>query len=187
MPNLADLPPGQDTDFGQLWSEAIRRFNERTADHDARLLKGELSTALKRCTTTSVIMDTLEAEMGRFDGFRAADSKWGRLRNDLLKPAVDVILLITETAGELASSFVSLLLCLAAHFLSSIRSLSPAEKPFSLLLVSCLRYVLVDAICAYWNVRHLFIGHKRCQQALRRAHRALRGSKPVPRPACCPP
>lgn len=90
--------------FNQLWSDALRKYADRTR---IDLTRHSLLEPLSACTSPEDICIVFEDKMKQFANFRASDSKWGKLRNTYIKPAVEVLQLLTSSLKEIADLVVS--------------------------------------------------------------------------------
>jgi hypothetical protein len=91
-------------EFGQLWTDALEKYKKQT---DVDLLKEEIAQQIGACNSADDVVHVLDHEIHAFKEFRAEDSRWGKLRNQVLKPLIDVVLRINDVAAETASSLVS--------------------------------------------------------------------------------
>jgi hypothetical protein len=91
-------------EFDQLWTDALEMFKKQTGVDP---LRDGIAQRIGACNSTDDVVNVLDQEMCRFKDFRAEDSRWGKLRNQVLKPVIDVILRINDVAAETASSLVS--------------------------------------------------------------------------------
>jgi hypothetical protein len=90
-------------EFEHLWTEALEKYKNQT---DVDPLRDGIAQRIGACNSTDDVVNVLDQEMHRFKDFRAEDSRWGKLRNQVLKPVIDVILRINDVAAETASSLV---------------------------------------------------------------------------------
>ncbi|VDB95871.1 unnamed protein product [Peniophora sp. CBMAI 1063] len=89
---------GQDQ-FGELWSQALSDYTKKTK---IDLSKHPLAKDLAVLDSPEEICDAFRERMKRY---RRDGTKWGRIRNDYVKPIVDALLIINKTLGETAGSF----------------------------------------------------------------------------------
>jgi hypothetical protein len=104
--DIKATPPAFVSEFEKLWFDALNGFVARTGVDP---VKHKLLDDARSLDSPDAIADLLEAELSKFQDFRADDSRWGELRNIYLKPIVFATLRLTDIAGELASSLVRVL------------------------------------------------------------------------------
>jgi hypothetical protein len=97
--------PAAPDDFAKLWADAHAKFKESTGVDP---LRDGLAVQLAGCKTSDDVLGKLDDEMKKFDDFRAEDSRWGRLRNDFIKPLLGVVLSVNDVVAEAASAVVRL-------------------------------------------------------------------------------
>ncbi|VDB93432.1 unnamed protein product [Peniophora sp. CBMAI 1063] len=85
--------------FEQLWSQALSDYTKKTK---IDLSKHPLAKDLAMLTSPEAICDVFQEKMKRY---RKEDTKWGRIRNDYVKPIVNALLIVNETLGETAGNF----------------------------------------------------------------------------------
>jgi hypothetical protein len=103
-------PSALPNEFTELWNDALAKFKESTGVDP---LTDKLASPIASCKDADEVMIRLDDEMEAFESFRAEDSRWGKLRNNYIKPLVDFVLTVNDVAGEAASAFV----CLALNVL----------------------------------------------------------------------
>ncbi|VDB84819.1 unnamed protein product [Peniophora sp. CBMAI 1063] len=96
--------PATASDLSSLWSQAFHKYHDKTGI-DPRT--HALTKNLANCSTVDEIMHLFDTKMQEFKTFRVGDpnSKWIKLRNDYLKPAVKVVLCLNDAFAETAAYF----------------------------------------------------------------------------------
>jgi hypothetical protein len=92
-------------EFAQPWVDAHAKFKKSTGVDPST---DHLAKPMASCKTADEVLDKLDDEMEAFKDFRAEDSRWGKLRNNYIKPLIDSLLTINDAAGEAASALVSI-------------------------------------------------------------------------------
>lgn len=93
----ASAPP---TDFGQLWSEALGHYKEKTGKDLSKLLSSEEFPA--DAGNVDGIIEYIKGRSGKFDDFRESGQKVLRA----LKPIVHFVHLFIDAGAEAASASV---------------------------------------------------------------------------------
>ena len=83
-----------------LWLRALKDYKDKT---DIDLMSHPLASFLAAPNSPDSICDAFQTRM---KDFRASHSKWGKFRNDYVKPIVELLLVVNKAAGEIASHFV---------------------------------------------------------------------------------
>ncbi|VDB91507.1 unnamed protein product [Peniophora sp. CBMAI 1063] len=94
--------PGLRDVLGSLWLQALRNYKAKTGVDplEDRLLKD-----LAGRNDVKGILEVFDRRMRDFKEFRASDTKWGKLRDKYLIPAVHTVLTLTDALAEVASFF----------------------------------------------------------------------------------
>jgi hypothetical protein len=90
-------------EFARLWADALEKYKKQTGVDPLRV---EVARRIQDCNSTDAVVVVLDDEMLKFKDFRAEDSRWGRLRNQYIKPVIDVVLGINDAAAGAASTLV---------------------------------------------------------------------------------
>ncbi|KZV62474.1 hypothetical protein PENSPDRAFT_617840, partial [Peniophora sp. CONT] len=88
--------------LASLWTKALENYKNKTGMDP---LTHPLTKDLADRKSEDEILQLFETKMQEFESFRASDSRWGKLRNVYLKPAVEVILSLNDALAETASYF----------------------------------------------------------------------------------
>jgi hypothetical protein len=93
-------------EFSSLWAEAYDKFMGKLDKKTRRALgqaDSPLAQEIDQCLSPADVFGVIQRSMCSFDGFRASDSRWGQLCNDYVKPFINVLVRLNDTAGEVAS------------------------------------------------------------------------------------
>jgi hypothetical protein len=139
------MPNNPTQDFAKLWAAAIDAY-QRKANID--LDEVDALGAFLACDTPEDILRVLEDDMRQFKAFRDGDPKWAKLR-DRMKSMVRIVLVLTDSMGEVASSLVcrSKIVLVCSNILQSAPGGKAIFVAFSVLLAVSSQIFGTASIC----------------------------------------